>query len=206
MKVKAAPMCPTLCDLTDYTVRGILQARILEWVAFPFSRGSSQTRDQTRSPTLQADSLPAEPPGKPKNTAVGSLSLLQWIFLTQESTRGLLHCRLILYQLSLSGKPLTVGGGPQFFATWTYPQGCLNALNTWLLTSQRVSDPRESKAESTMSFRTQPQRSHTIISSISCWLHRSVLFSVGKDQTRTQIPGCDDHWKPTWKLAIILSQ
>ena len=44
----------------DYTVRGILQARILKWVAFPFSRGSSQPRDQTQSPALQADSLPAE--------------------------------------------------------------------------------------------------------------------------------------------------
>ena len=37
--------CPTLCDLMDYTVNGILQARILEWVAFPFSKGSSQPRD-----------------------------------------------------------------------------------------------------------------------------------------------------------------
>ena len=49
----------------DYTVHGILQARILEWVAFPFSRGSSQPRDPSRSPALQADSLPAEPQGKP---------------------------------------------------------------------------------------------------------------------------------------------
>ena len=56
-------------------------------------------------PTLQADSLPAEPPGKPKNTAVGSLSLLQRIFLTQESNRGLLHCRRILYRLSFQGSP-----------------------------------------------------------------------------------------------------
>ena len=37
--------CPTLCDPVDFTVHGILQARILEWVAFPFSRGSSQPRD-----------------------------------------------------------------------------------------------------------------------------------------------------------------
>ena len=44
---------------------GILQARILEWVAMPSSRESSQPTDQTRSPTLQADSLPSEPPGKP---------------------------------------------------------------------------------------------------------------------------------------------
>ena len=58
-----------------------------------------------RSPTLQADSLPAEPPGKSKNTAVGSLSLLQRIFLTQELNWGLLHCRWILYQLSYQGSP-----------------------------------------------------------------------------------------------------
>ena len=52
---------------------------------------------------MQADSLPSEPPGKPKNTGVGSLSLLQRIFLTQESNRGLLHCRWILHQLSYQG-------------------------------------------------------------------------------------------------------
>ena len=45
-KVKVAQSCPTLCDPMEYTVHGILQARILEWVAFPFSRGSSQPRDQ----------------------------------------------------------------------------------------------------------------------------------------------------------------
>jgi len=47
-KVKVLQSCPTLCDPRDYTVHGILQARILEWVAFPFSRGYSQTRDQTQ--------------------------------------------------------------------------------------------------------------------------------------------------------------
>ena len=45
VKVKVAQLCPTLCDPIDYAVCGILQARILEWVAFPFSRGSSQPRD-----------------------------------------------------------------------------------------------------------------------------------------------------------------
>jgi len=54
-----------------------------------------------RSPELQVDSLPAEPPGKPKNTAVGSLSLLQGMFLTQESK---LHCRQVLYWLSYQEK------------------------------------------------------------------------------------------------------
>ena len=86
----------------------------------------------SRSPTLQVDSLPAEPPGKPKNTGVGSLSLLQgtfptqesnWglgkpknteggslsllqgIFQTQESNWGLQHWRWILYHLSYKGSP-----------------------------------------------------------------------------------------------------
>ena len=60
---------------------------------------------EPRSPALQADSLPVEPPGKSKNTGVGSLSLLQGIFPTQESNRGLLHCRRILYQLSYHRSP-----------------------------------------------------------------------------------------------------
>ena len=48
MKVKVAQSYPTLCDSMDYTVYGILQARILEWGAFPFSRAFSQPRDQTQ--------------------------------------------------------------------------------------------------------------------------------------------------------------
>ena len=46
--MKVAQSCLTLCDSMDYTAHGILQARILEWVAVPFSRGSSQSRDQTQ--------------------------------------------------------------------------------------------------------------------------------------------------------------
>ena len=61
---------------------------------------------EPRSPALQVDSLPAEPQGKPKNTGVGSLSLLQQIFPTQELNWGLLHCRRILYQLSYEGSPI----------------------------------------------------------------------------------------------------
>ena len=56
-----------------------------------------------RSLALQEESLQSEPPRKPKNTGVGSLSLLQGIFLTQESNRGLLPCRWILYELSHKG-------------------------------------------------------------------------------------------------------
>ena len=48
VKVKVTQSYPTLCDPMDCTVHGILQARILEWVALPFSRGSSQPRDRTQ--------------------------------------------------------------------------------------------------------------------------------------------------------------
>ena len=48
MKVKVAQSCPTLCEHMDYTVHGILEARILEWVAFPVSRGSTQPNDQSQ--------------------------------------------------------------------------------------------------------------------------------------------------------------
>ena len=47
-QVKATQPCLTLCDPMDYAIHGIIQARILEWVAFPSSRESSQPRDQTR--------------------------------------------------------------------------------------------------------------------------------------------------------------
>ena len=53
----------------------------------------------------QMSSCAHEPQGKPKNTGVGSLSLLQWIFPTQESNLYLLHCRQILYQLSYQRSP-----------------------------------------------------------------------------------------------------
>ena len=59
--MKGAQPCLTLCNPTDYIVHGILQARILEWAAFPFSRESSQSRDRTQIPILQEDSLPGEP-------------------------------------------------------------------------------------------------------------------------------------------------
>ena len=48
VKVKVAQTCRTLCNPVDYTAHGILQARILDWVAFPFSRGSSQSRARTQ--------------------------------------------------------------------------------------------------------------------------------------------------------------
>ena len=101
-KVKVTQSSLTLCDPMDYTVRGILQARILEWVAFSFSRGSSQLRSN---------------PGLPHCRWIlyqlshkGSSRILEWIvfpspadLLSQESNQGLPHCRRILYQLSYLG-------------------------------------------------------------------------------------------------------
>ena len=60
---------------------------------------------EPRCPTLQVNSLPPGSPRKPKNTGMVILSLLQGIFLSQESNQGLLHCRWILYQLSYQRSP-----------------------------------------------------------------------------------------------------
>ena len=99
--MEVAQSCRTLRDPMAYIVHGILQARILE--PFPSSGDPPNPVTELRSPTLQADSLPAEQQGKPKNTGAGSLSLLQGMFLTQKLNWGLLHCRRILYQLSYEG-------------------------------------------------------------------------------------------------------
>ena len=97
----------------DYTVHGILQARILKWAAFPFSRGSSQPRDQTQVAHIAGDSLPAQPQGKTKNTGVGQ-SVSQFsrsvvIFPKQESNWG----------------PLLKG---EFFINWAMKEADLSAF------------------------------------------------------------------------------
>ena len=123
VKVKVAQLCPAVCDPMDYTVHGILQARLLEWVAYPFSRGSSQLRDWTQvshiaggffyiacelSYSVVSNSL--QPCGlQParllcpwdflgKNTRVDCHALLQGIFPTQGLNPCFLHCKWILYQ------------------------------------------------------------------------------------------------------------
>ena len=82
VKGLAAQPCPTLCNPMDgsppgSSVEGILQARILEWVVIPFSRGSSRPRDQPRFPALQADSLP---PSHLGNTNYQSSSFRIYIY------------------------------------------------------------------------------------------------------------------------------
>ena len=68
----------------DYTVRGILQARILEWVPFPSPGDLPNPGIEPRSPSLQVGSLPAEPQEKPKDPGVGGPSLPQRTSPTQE--------------------------------------------------------------------------------------------------------------------------
>ena len=112
---------PMDCSLSGSSVHGILQARILEWVACPAPGDLPNPGIEPRFPALQVDSLPSEPPGKPKNTGVCSLSLLQRIFQTEESNWSLLHFRWILYQQSYQGSLI-----------WGFPGGASDKQSTCL--------------------------------------------------------------------------
>ena len=108
---KSLQSCPTLCDPIDGSppgspIPGILQARILEWVAIPFSRGSSRPRDQSQVYHIAGRFfIILSRRGSPKNTEVGSHSLPQGIFSTQGLNPHLLLGRWILYHLSHQGSP-----------------------------------------------------------------------------------------------------
>ena len=92
---KPLQSCTTLCDSMDcsppgYSVQGILQARILEWVAISFSRGSSQPRDGTQVSLhllhWQTGSLPLAPPGKPILLLTKiKLSILRYVNIYKKS-------------------------------------------------------------------------------------------------------------------------
>ena len=75
-------------------------------VGLPITWGSSQPRGRTQDLTISGGFFPSEPPGKLKNTGIGSLSLLQRIGPTQESNWGVLHCTLMLYLLRFPGLAL----------------------------------------------------------------------------------------------------
>ena len=112
---------------------GILQARILEWVAMPSSRGLHNPELEPRSPVLQTDSLLPKPPGKPKNTGVGCLALLQGIFLIQ-------GWKLHLMSPALAGRFFTTGAtwetqlvfdfGTSLMVQWL--RTCLPMQGTWV--------------------------------------------------------------------------
>ena len=104
VKVKVAQSCLTLCDPMDNPWNSPGKNTGVDSL-IPSPGDLPNPGIEPRSPALQVDSLPAEPRRKPKNTRVGSLSLLQRIFPTQGSNWGLLLCRLILYQLSYQGSP-----------------------------------------------------------------------------------------------------
>ena len=106
-----AQLCPILCVPMDCSppgssVHGIFQEEYQSGLPCPPPGDLPTPGIDSRSPALQADSLSSESPGKHKNTGMGSLSLLQEIFPIQESNRGLLHCKRILYQLSYQANPL----------------------------------------------------------------------------------------------------
>ena len=83
VKVKITQLCLTLCDPMDYTVHGILQARILEWAAFPFSGDLPNLGIEPRSPSLEADFYQLSHNGSPR--------ILEWIaypFSSRSSQQG----------------------------------------------------------------------------------------------------------------------
>ena len=94
---------PILCNPMDYSppgssVHGDSPGKFTGMRCHGLLQGILPSQEnKPRSPTLQADSLSSESQGKPKNAGVCSLSILQGFFPTQESNRGLLHCRQILY-------------------------------------------------------------------------------------------------------------
>ena len=95
---------PMDCSLPGSSVNGILQARLLEWVAISCSKSESESCS-VMSDSLRPHGLYSPQNSQGQNTGEGSLSLLQEIFPTQGSNPGLPHCRKILYQLSHKGSP-----------------------------------------------------------------------------------------------------
>ena len=85
---------------------GILQARILEWVVMPSSRGSSWPRDRTQVSRISGRFFTISDTREAQNTGIGSHALLQGIFPTEVSNPSLLHCRRILYHLSHQESPI----------------------------------------------------------------------------------------------------
>ena len=93
---------PTDCSLLGSSVHGDSPCKNTR---LPCPSPRDLPNPGIKLPTLRVDSLPTEASGKPKSTGVGSLSLLQGIFLTQESNWDPLHCRQSLYQLHYQGSP-----------------------------------------------------------------------------------------------------
>ena len=111
--------CSVVSDLWPhgYTVHGILQARILEWVAFPFSRESSQPRIEHRSPALQVDSLLAEPQGKPN---ICSNTLLVYLFFCFRLTSLCITVSMFIHLTTTDADSFFMGNIPLYTHTHTH--------------------------------------------------------------------------------------
>ena len=103
---------------------------------FPSSGDLPSPGIESRSPALWVDSSPAEPQEKPKNTGMGSLSLLQGIFLTQEVNPGLVYCTCLLYQLNYQGSPCPKKTGLKpgpYEANWAVWSTCYKNCLTYYI-------------------------------------------------------------------------
>ena len=111
-QIESLSVCLTLCNpmgcsLPDSSVHGILQERILEWVAILFSRGYSQLRGGSQVSHIAGGFFSIWATREAQEYWCEKPSLPLGIFLTQGSNLGLLHFRQILYQLSNQGRPKT---------------------------------------------------------------------------------------------------
>ena len=133
MHAKSLQSCQTLCDPTDFnlpgsSVHGILQARILEWVAMPSSRGSSWPRDQTHISYIylywQVSSLPLAPPGK----ATGLIGIYCWTWFRRPSHQhNLLAFCLMLFLWTVFISEFE--GEPHLdFLSWVWTTSFVNLL------------------------------------------------------------------------------
>ena len=141
--VKVTQLCPTLCHPMDYTVHGILQARILEWVAFPFSRGSSQPRDRpqvshiaggffTNCSILYQLSYQGNPLCRKRLVNICSTNALScWTSLSGLISK---HITLCTHNILSPRLPATFLLAPHHFR----PVSRCASWPLWLLSSQRV--------------------------------------------------------------------
>ena len=138
-KYKSLKSCPTLCNPVDFTFHGILQARIVEWVAFPFSRGSSQPRDRTQVFCMASGSFISWATGKPcegwdstnSQTWEGPPSLChlkQPCLCSAYSTSAPFYSQV---RKSRRGTECVMDGLDQWLSKCVQGQPCQHHLGTW---------------------------------------------------------------------------
>ena len=142
---KSLQSCLTLCDPMDYIVHGILQARILQWIAFPFSRGSSQPRDWTqvrsRSPALQVNSLPAEPQGKTMRSLILGLGQYKERWVTETEAMSESVYKLFYEERIQDKRALTMTNRDRHHKEKKcLPNSRKHALFVFLIKSKPISD------------------------------------------------------------------